>query len=241
MRFLHLHHEARASGDGRGGRKGFTLFEMLVSIGIFTLITSVLLVKNSQFKGNILITNLAYQIATAVRQAQSYGVNVRGGATGSPRGNPFSYTWPYGVHFAATNLPSGGVILPNSFDLFADKGAADGLYSAAIDGAPIETFRLQQSNTILKFCWKTSLSPSVDYVCSDTTPVSYLGITFKRPDPAANIYIGLGSPAVGVTKTSATSVKIIVSSSKAVCKGVQVDSSGQVSVLDPISCSYNGQ
>ena len=208
-----LHFQQTSSTGGKNSRKGFTLFEMLVSIGIFTLLTSVLLVKNSQFKGNILITNLAYQIATAVREAQSYGVNVKCGATGSVR----------------------GVILPTSFDLFADKDA-DGLYTLNPAAEPIlETFKLQQGNTISKFCWKTSLSPAIDYVCSDTNLVSYLDITFKRPDPAAIIYVGIGAPAV---KTVATSAKIIVSSPKAVCKGVQVDSSGQVSVLDPISCSY---
>ena len=62
-------------------KAGFTLIELLVSIAIFIIITSVAVWNNSQFNSTILLTDLGYEIALSVRQAQVYGITVKAPAS----------------------------------------------------------------------------------------------------------------------------------------------------------------
>ena len=57
--------------------RGFTLIEMMVSVGIFALITTLIMVSGRSFGGSVLLTNLAYDVALSVRRAQTFGINVR--------------------------------------------------------------------------------------------------------------------------------------------------------------------
>src|SRR5574343_502210 len=58
-------------------KKGFTLIELLVTISIFTLMTGYLVAKYRNFDSGTILTNLAYDVALNIRNAQSYGLNVR--------------------------------------------------------------------------------------------------------------------------------------------------------------------
>jgi prepilin-type N-terminal cleavage/methylation domain-containing protein len=58
--------------------RGFSFIELIISIAVFTLITSAMLVSFSRLQGDVSLTNLAYDTALTIRQAQSYGVQVRG-------------------------------------------------------------------------------------------------------------------------------------------------------------------
>ena len=81
---------------------GFTLVELLITISIFVILTGVVLFSQSKFNGSILLTNLAYDTAVTLRQAQTYGINIKEFNTGSGTGQFV----PYGVHFA-TSSPNG--------------------------------------------------------------------------------------------------------------------------------------
>ena len=84
-------------------RKGFTLFEVLVSLAIFMVLTAVIVTKNSQFKCATLISNLAYEVALLYRQTQTYGTAVRGsGPLLETR-----ITAGYGLHIDLRAPPSG--------------------------------------------------------------------------------------------------------------------------------------
>src|SRR5258708_7247230 len=162
-------------------QRGFTLFELLVSIGIFTMITTIVLIKNSEFKGNILVTNLAYQIALAVREAQVYGINVASYNTGT-LDDPFSHA--YGIHFDTTNI---GSTVP--FILFADIND-NYKYNSSTDYTK-ETFAVAVGNSIKRFC---VYATSGNVYCSDgsgsnptNTSLTFLDLIFKRPDPSARI------------------------------------------------------
>ena len=71
--------------------RAFTLVELVVTVGIFALISSVLLSRNSQFDEEVLLSDLAYDVALSVRKAQSYGTNVRV--------SNGQFDRSYGVHF----------------------------------------------------------------------------------------------------------------------------------------------
>src|SRR3989338_7579467 len=62
--------------------RGFTLVELLVTLSLFVVLTTIVLFSQSKFNGSILLTNLAYDVAITVRQAQTYGVNVRETSSG---------------------------------------------------------------------------------------------------------------------------------------------------------------
>jgi prepilin-type N-terminal cleavage/methylation domain-containing protein len=149
-------------------RSGFTLVEMIVAVSIFAFISVAIFVRNSSFNSSIILTNLAYEVALSIRQAQVYGLSVREFNPGSER-----FDSGYGVNFNANNKIN--------YLFFADTDN-DGIYDGS--GELLETFSLKRGNVVGKFC-ATSASDRVR--CSDTGELSYLNVTFKRPNPDAII------------------------------------------------------
>jgi len=56
--------------------QGFSLIELMVTIGILVLVSGVVFFNHSQFNNHVIIENLAYEISLTIRQAQSYGLQV---------------------------------------------------------------------------------------------------------------------------------------------------------------------
>ena len=139
-------------------RKGFTLVELVVVMGIFLVITSVTILSQRSFDNSILIDNLAYGIALAVREAQVYGVSTRGFDT--------DFTSSYGVHFDTNEA--------NRFVLFADEDSVGRYDGDSIND--IEIFTLGTSGNITNVC---GVEAGGD-VCSGITGVD---VSFTRPNP----------------------------------------------------------
>lgn len=74
----------------RTSSRGFGLIELMVSISIMTLVSTVILVKNRSFNNALLLRNQAYEIAFTLRQAQLMAVS--GNMEATARRNI------YGVH-----------------------------------------------------------------------------------------------------------------------------------------------
>jgi prepilin-type N-terminal cleavage/methylation domain-containing protein len=142
-------------------QSGFTLMEMVVTVGIFALISTVVIVRNAQFDNETLLQNLAYDVALSVRRAQQFGVNVR--ASGGV------FEGAYGVHFDADS--------PTYF-AFIDMDE-DGIY----DGPEelLETYTLGRGAAIGNLC--------ATEVKGDNC-ISQLDIVFRRPNPDAVINNG---------------------------------------------------
>src|SRR6185312_4659547 len=99
--------------------KGFTLVELRVVVAIFLIITAITLGNQSRFSSDILITNLAYQIALSIREAQVYGIGSKGVADNSSSGiNNFQAG--YGIHIGASDDLT---LKPTSYNVFADTAA----------------------------------------------------------------------------------------------------------------------
>ncbi len=75
-------------------QKGFGLIELLVAIGIITLITSTILVRQSAFNSTVLLENQAWEIATDIRQAQNL-------AASPQRRSGDDFRGQYGISFTA--------------------------------------------------------------------------------------------------------------------------------------------
>lgn len=90
---------------------GFTLVELMVSVGITAVVAGVIIYNHQKFDNNIALGNVSYKIASSAREAQVYGLGTRQAITGPNLGN-VSYNVSYGLHFGSDS--------PRDFILFAD-------------------------------------------------------------------------------------------------------------------------
>ena len=171
--------------------RGFTLIEVIVSIGIFVILLSVVLLKYGDFQGNVLLSNLVYQVALSVRQAQIYGIGVRASSG--------SFQTMYALHFDKA--------INNSYVFFAEdknQSVAHGLFKYVEPVDPdsplptedsiVDTYKLRPGYTLKRIC----ATVNATYVCSDdVTPlaITTIDVYFKRPKPDAiiKVYDGAGT------------------------------------------------
>ncbi|MEI7777685.1 MAG: type II secretion system protein [bacterium] len=196
-------------------KSGFTLVEMLVVVAIFTVISAVALFNQTKFSSDMVITNLAFEVALEMRQAQTYGIGVRGT---SVSGSNFQYG--YGVHF-------GGGQDNKTFLLFADSGTTKYAYDSG--DTLLDTFHLSGGNTIAEICDNQSSAmttgPNAPY-CYKNLPLHSLDISFVRPNPEAHTIFDAD------TTVDVAPVYIVLRSSLGdKCKTVQLYSTGQISVV----------
>ena len=148
---------------GHTKQRGFTLVEMLVVLGIFTIITTLVLARNTQFTRNIAITNLAYDVALAIREAQVFGLSVR-----QVPGQTGNFSAAYGMHFEQGE---------STFSLFADLDEDNQFDELSEE---VETFSMQDGFTIRQLCGSAS---GIECNLVDEA----VDILFERPDPEARI------------------------------------------------------
>jgi type II secretory pathway pseudopilin PulG len=152
----------------KSSERAFTLVELLVSVGIFTLITTAAVFNNNQFNGNVVLSNLAYEIALSIRQAQVYGTTVK-------QSTQSTFDAGYGINFNLTGQSG-----PTTYTLFEDRPTPNREYDA---GEALETFTIRKGNRISKICVFQPQS-------TDCTSVTALDISFVRPNPDAYIRSG---------------------------------------------------
>lgn len=202
-------------------KAGFTLMEMVVSITIFTLITVVVLYNHSAFSNNILVTNLAYQVALTLREAQVYGLSSVGKEDTSGITN---FKVGYGVHFDTSSEDS-----KKSFVFFSDVTDNKKYDGDCADSNPnecVENIPITSGNKIEKICIHLIGDPDEIKSCSDVvSELQMVDVVFKRPDTEASIY-------VENQETPINLVEIYVTSTQKRQKKVTVLSSGQISIGD---------
>lgn len=197
-------------------KQGFTLVEMMVSIGIFTAITSIAVFNNARFNSSILLTNLAYDVALSIRQAQVYGTTVR-------QDSNQGFNSAYGVLFKASGELGG------SFYVFEDpdKNGFCGTdpEDACSGNDLLETYTFKNGNRISK----------INIISNSTWTTSDLALSFRRPNPspfvvAQNSEHSAIMPAIGGIKS-----QICLSSPDNLHRMVTVEPTGQVAVSIPTS------
>lgn len=192
--------------------RGFTLIEMLVVVAIFTIIATIALFDQGRLNSQVLLTNLAYDVALSVREAQAYGIGVRDSGV---LGSSGDFEGGYGVHLDTAH--------PDTVIIFNDKDDS-GTYDASVGGGTTETekeyhFQNQRGNHISEICYDGSS-------CS----ASVLNIMFKRPNPEPTFNQDDGGNSV------AGPVYIILRSADGeLCRAVSINSSGQVAIEDNTS------
>lgn len=186
-------------------QRGFSVVELLVSVSIFALITTAVIVSQNAFGEKMQLNNLAYEVALSIRQAQVYGTSVRSiGGTSDVA---------YGVHFSDAT--------PRSYILFADTNR-NGVYESGTD-TDVESYTLQKGNHIAEFCVWDGGTPN----CSGSGG-DHVDISFERPNPAAIITSSLFAGNDAYARA-----RITVRSPKGYTRIVEVYQSGQITVRQP--------
>src|ERR1035437_8782416 len=117
---------------------GFTLVELMVTVGIFLFMTALVVAKYGSFNDGTLLTSMSYDVALTLRSAQSYGLNVQSYNSQ----NLFNY--PYGIHFSSAAGSN------NQMILFADVNV-NNIYDSA-DNPPITTYTLARGGDVKSVC-----------------------------------------------------------------------------------------
>jgi prepilin-type N-terminal cleavage/methylation domain-containing protein len=186
-------------------KRGFSLIELLVVIGIFIVITSVILANNSKFNSSVLLGNMAYDIALSIREAQVYGLSTQ------VYSNQFSVG--YGIHFQGNN----------TYVLFADRNSPPNKrYESATDGI-VQTYTVGRGNVIKNYC---GIKTDGTKECSDNAAaITHLDIGFLRPNPDSTI--------TGDSASAYSSGTITVVGQSGETRTISIQSTGQISVTNP--------
>lgn len=197
---------------------GFTLIELMVTVGIMMLVMSVVMTNHNTFGGKILLRTLAYDMALSVRQSQTYGISVRRTAENT-------FVTGYGMHydiatptnyvmFADTYKLVGGIptlVLPNE--------VGNSLYDTSLES--VQIFSIGRGYKINKLCVTDTVEK-----CNNTpgTPVNTIDIVFKRPEPDASIRIN------GAVAAAYRRARVELKSPRGDLKNVIIEVTGQISV-----------
>ncbi|MDP3962579.1 MAG: hypothetical protein Q8Q03_01815, partial [bacterium] len=148
--------------------------------------------------------------ALTIRNAQSYGLNVKSKPVSGGASFSSEFTYPYGVRFDRTSLNKATKVV-----FFVDANL-NGAYDAP--GEEISTSNIKRGSKVSALC--------VGSGSCTISNVNTLDITFKRPDPNAIIKIN------GNTVTTYTYAEITLVSTDGGVKKVSVRSTGQINVCD---------
>ena len=206
--------------------KGFTLIELVVTLGIITIVLSIVIINFSRSGEGIILTDVAYQTAISIRQAQVYGLSVK--QSGTVPGTEFDAG--YGAHFDITT----GSGDPTSFILFADKNK-NYVYDTATGNCPgtatedecVEKIVLQTGYTVESL---GKIKDDVNFSRLFSPIIEKLDISFKRPNPDAVIV----SDNITILAYDEIGAVIRLQSVGGKEKDVTVFSTGQISVEDVV-------
>jgi prepilin-type N-terminal cleavage/methylation domain-containing protein len=193
--------------------RGFTLIELLVTVAIIATITALSVAGRTMYDRSLLLTNLTYDIALAIREAQVYGIDVRVSTSSTP------FDVGYGVN--VQSLPA------TNFTLFIDQNS-NHFFDAGDTG--VRTYSIKNNNRIYALC--TVLASDSSNTCTSRTT---LNITFRRPDPDACFSIAAVSNAkptpACVATTGYSEARITVQNITSTnTKCIRVYTTGQISI-----------
>jgi prepilin-type N-terminal cleavage/methylation domain-containing protein len=210
-------------------KQGFTLIEMLVVLVIFSILTGVVLIGQSKFNSSILLTNLAYDTALTLRQAQNYGINVK-----EFTNENLTKFVPYGVHFE-TGTNDKSFILFAELDYTSSNSTGDGMYHTDNWQARDPVVNASSCQTVNGCVNRYSIKRGnyISDICIDGTDITNgecgkteLDIVFQRPNPDAYIRVNNDALEIGSNATI-----ILTGSDGTSSRRVRVWANGLIEIL----------
>lgn len=202
-------------------QKGFSLVELIVVVSIFIIISTVTLFKQSKFSSDILITNTAYEVALAIREAQVFGSGSKqGGDAASNRSKS------YGVFF--NDEEKSFLMYAESPTLNDDAKVYDSVFDPLDEDkySVVDTITLNRDQKINDICG-IDLNDEDQFKCLVEGEIEELNIAFIKPN--LNPVIKGKS---GADVTTFDGARIIVQSDLGdKCRTIFINNAGQVSVI----------
>ena len=200
---------------------GFTLVELLVSVSIIGIITSVVVFNQQDFTDQVSLSNTTSEISHQIREAQTYGVSVREFNTGTAE-----FNLGYGVSFNLNNTPGDS---NSSYIYFADRpdtnnnGRFDtpGICLPGSGSECLSRVYLSRGNTFTNLC-----AFLADNSCLS---VARMDITFIRPYPNARVVFFNDAGAI-MSLPTAQGGKVDITTSAGKVQKVVIYTTGQIAV-----------
>jgi hypothetical protein len=209
--------------------------ELIVTIAIFILISTAILVSYPQLNSQLSLDKTAQEIASSIHETRMYGIGIRSisGGTGRTKG--------YGVHFYKNDDGT----IPNSYILF-NENVEDNKYTS--NAEKVLEYKINAREQLKDICVTNNPSISDDKVCDPPVDSSCLvggshkvksiDILFLRPAPTVFMN-GFDAESSGNIASSCTTngtcsnAEVIIGSPNGKCKKIQVWTTGQVTVISP--------
>ncbi|TSC61276.1 MAG: hypothetical protein G01um1014107_61 [Parcubacteria group bacterium Gr01-1014_107] len=212
-----------------GSRSGFTLAELIMSVLIIGIILSAVAFGYRDFNDRLENTNMAFEIALFLREAQVSGTSVRQ----TPLGGSFTHAWGVHTKIDGSNSSNLRIILFADLD---DDGTYDGNFTTCPSGECISFLDMRRQNIINKIY---RLTTTGNPTCPPDAAISGVSITFLRPKPDARLFFmnTAGQQMCG-GETDTLGVLICLQSPLLKRKAVEVLETGEISVKNaPIECT----
>lgn len=189
---------------------GFTLVELVVTVSIFVLLSTVALVNFRQVDNSLILQNVVHQVALVARKAQISGISVQGIDSGGTTLFP-----SYGINFDTSRK--------TSFVLFSDTTVINKLFDGTCPKVLstdecVQRYTLAQGYTIKQLCGNQKTGGGLA-----TCALVRLDISFTRPNPDALI---IGDAGVGPFSDA----EIVIQSRTGATKKIVVWTTGQISI-----------
>ncbi len=151
---------------------GFTIVELMVVVGIMSVISTLLLFNSSNLNSSVLLSNTAYEIGLIIRDAQVAGLGAKVIATNGDQ--TVATTSNQGVFFDKLN--------PQQIVFFADLNKNNTYDQISNEKSQVYIIE-NKAGKVLNIC-KLELNNN----CTNPNTSENLSIIFKRPNPEAYFY-----------------------------------------------------
>lgn len=195
-------------------KKGFTLLELVVSLAIFAFMTAFLLAKYGTFNQSVIMTDLAYDTAINIRNAQGAALDVEGA---SSTGTGFVFNNIYGVHFVSGANSFIYFVNPSTFGNNPGSTYTPG---GSQPSQVISTYTMKAGDSISNIC--------VVSACPTGSQVPFLDVSFQRPNPDAIINASVS----GGATTTYPYADITILGSDSETRNVIIEGTGEISVTN---------
>lgn len=199
---------------------GFTIVELMVTIGISTMLMSVVMYNYSTFNKKLSLSDSVQKVATGIREMQVYATSVSG--TAGIVSGATDFTSAHGIFFDPYLID----IHDTNYYYFRDKDGNNlvQMFTGFCQvNSGIECYQINNLDSgVTVYCVGTA------GVCSTSNSYKQLHITFKRPNPDAIIYFtdGLGN----ISGSNLSNAIIRLKSSSGNTVDITIYKSGQVTI-----------
>lgn len=162
---------SRHSSEKVGCDRGFTLIELLICAAIITMISAIVLVRFRTFDSTVILKSLAYEVASQIRETQSYSTSVVNTGEGA---SSATYRQSYGLSFDTTD-PSTFTLFRNRNPLSTSRPRVDDTFYST----EIQTFSLGSKYKIADLCLYSNSTHDCQSAAGQPDRID---ISFRRPE-----------------------------------------------------------